>query len=645
MLRLNKLGIPVWFDMERLSPGTDWRHFIDEGLESCSALVLVASRAALTSDYVRREWQTALAAKKPVYVVLFEAVHLPPELQGLVLIDMRADFENKMAVLGEAIQHGKIHRDRLPWVNPFYLPTRFPLDMHFIMAALWLFTMLGLAFTVVLVQVFVSIIRPNAMDLSDCIVSLSGIALHGAPRYIYPLLSVSAAVLLVTVLAIFLDIALLYRWYFPYAILYLVLFSPALFLPSALYLQGATTPIAENITNFGIAPLSVGNESNYFMSAFGLLLFISFWLALLGLGTFFVARRSAALLRWLPTGTSPESLRIFANDTWVNRTRKRTGSLVQEKAKSWFLLYDAAEGLTAQEVKTILHEQKYLREGTAAHADVYIALLTNRTKKDWLEVLARTIPNLVCINCTSIRIPGTVEHLRQNQWFDYRERSSDKIRALADHLCEDVQGLSRYMFPSIPEGLERTKVPQPIWYRVHALWLVATFSMALIFYGGVVPTRVDSMPPAVEIDFATLAPVLYYLGLVASLYLFWITGRLMLCNISYKDFRWRQNLAMLGIIIAQIQFLGYFTQASDLIFLEGLMTVTLLVVWRVPDPTLFQAWLPARSIPLVRRNRTLAVPAWQQLWLPVVVYVFLFVVFLFLSRLFFGATVNSPCTL
>lgn len=102
---------------------------------------------------------------------------------------------------------------------------------------------------------------------------------------------------------------------------------------------------------------------------------------------------------------------------------------------------------------------------------------------------------------------------------------------------------------------------------------------------------------------------------------------------------------MLGIIIAQIQFLGYFTQASDLIFLEGLMTVTLLVVWRVPDPTLFQAWLPARSVPLFRRNRTLAVPAWQQLWLPIVVYVFLFVVFLFLSRLFFGATVNSPCTL
>src|SRR5438105_12122930 len=86
---LEEYGVRPWLDVQRLEPGTSWQHALEEGLDSCSGLVLIASRAALSSDYVRTEWQRALAANKPIYVALFEAVRLPPELQNASIIDCR----------------------------------------------------------------------------------------------------------------------------------------------------------------------------------------------------------------------------------------------------------------------------------------------------------------------------------------------------------------------------------------------------------------------------------------------------------------------------------------------------------------------------------------------------------------------------
>ncbi len=55
MLSLQQKNITTWFDAQCLLPSSPWRQTLQEGLDSCTALVLVASRAALSSEYVCAE--------------------------------------------------------------------------------------------------------------------------------------------------------------------------------------------------------------------------------------------------------------------------------------------------------------------------------------------------------------------------------------------------------------------------------------------------------------------------------------------------------------------------------------------------------------------------------------------------------------
>jgi uncharacterized membrane protein YgcG len=103
-LHLQKLGIPVWFDIQQLEPGVNWRLDIEKGLQACQSLILVASESALSSPYVELEWQRALRDKKPVYVVLFEGVELPPLLASKgTLIDFRRETVSALQELAKQI--------------------------------------------------------------------------------------------------------------------------------------------------------------------------------------------------------------------------------------------------------------------------------------------------------------------------------------------------------------------------------------------------------------------------------------------------------------------------------------------------------------------------------------------------------------
>src|SRR2546429_7323474 len=112
-LALQRKGVGVWFDMQRLLAGTDWEKGIQRGLQSCSEFVLVASNAALTSENVNREWRTARAAGKRILVALVEAAELPPELQypAVSLVDCRADFERGVEMLAASLTLRTMHRD------------------------------------------------------------------------------------------------------------------------------------------------------------------------------------------------------------------------------------------------------------------------------------------------------------------------------------------------------------------------------------------------------------------------------------------------------------------------------------------------------------------------------------------------------
>src|SRR5689334_21689664 len=117
------LGLDVWFDLQRLLPGSNWQQGIQNGLDHCEGVILIASHASIDSPYVEHEWHSSIAAGKPIYVVLFEAVTLPAELKQSSVCDLRRDFDRKVILLHRAIiEHAPIH-DPIPRPNFMAFPT------------------------------------------------------------------------------------------------------------------------------------------------------------------------------------------------------------------------------------------------------------------------------------------------------------------------------------------------------------------------------------------------------------------------------------------------------------------------------------------------------------------------------------------
>jgi hypothetical protein len=72
VLNLQRAGLEIWFDLQKLTPGVEWASALKDGYSNCDRLILVASQFAIQSPYVRIEWETALANRREVIVVLTE---------------------------------------------------------------------------------------------------------------------------------------------------------------------------------------------------------------------------------------------------------------------------------------------------------------------------------------------------------------------------------------------------------------------------------------------------------------------------------------------------------------------------------------------------------------------------------------------
>ncbi|HVO42936.1 MAG TPA: toll/interleukin-1 receptor domain-containing protein, partial [Aggregatilineales bacterium] len=132
-LHLQHRGVSVWFDIQQLEPGVNWQADIEAGLAGCSSVTLVASRSALASSYVAREWRHALDHGKPIFVVLCERVRLPIELrQRAIIADCRGDFEQGVQALVVQFQNP----DRS--CNPATWLPRLPGGVRRMTRALWL---------------------------------------------------------------------------------------------------------------------------------------------------------------------------------------------------------------------------------------------------------------------------------------------------------------------------------------------------------------------------------------------------------------------------------------------------------------------------------------------------------------------------
>lgn len=698
MLRLDYQSIPVWFDTHSILAGTDWEKSIDDALLACTSLVLIASRAALASKNVKYELQKAQEVGKPIYIVLFEAVELTPELQqiAVAILDMRTHFEQKAQKLAELLRQPRpFYYDDLPIATPWHLPIRLPLSLTFILMTLILIAFVGIFFDVLNIKVLIAIIIPNSTDMPAIdpftvfTTHLFGLTLYGLTNEVYIFLSISIVVFFITILASFLFIVLLRRKTFLFSLLPLVLFASAVFFLNAVFLQDATNHIVAGIipgnpSNLAFSPftlhvttsiawqrlqnmlnaqsisdatiyflinssqtvsspyLSVGDAGTYFSTIAASMRMPTLVLFVISISAFCVTRRSGSLLRWLMTGVAPDSLRIQHNIQWL---RDKKSQALQEtphaNETSWHLLYHPSDSLIAQEIEAVLANQDHLRKGSMEHAEVSIVLLTNYTSLEWLEELERTIPNLVCILCTSIHLPTSLKSLRKRQWVDYRKRSEEKLVFLARSLEKETS--ASYSFPAIPENIKRSIVPSSVWFKGQIMRTFAVWSLAIVLFGGgkvgITMTEFHELA-LINAIVSPLVRFLYYISVPCSLYLFWLGTKLLSRTISYRRFHKHLNIGMTIWCIIQLQFLGYFTNQFSLSMLGSVMIVFIVIVWFVSDTNSIQRWLPAREDVLVKRNDTLAVPLWQQIRFSLLVYGCMFVLFFYFSGALFFADVS-----
>jgi hypothetical protein len=118
---LEKQKFNVWLDYRCLVPGTPWLDQIDKGLDESDVTLLVVSKAAVASKNVAVEWQRMLTEKKRVILAIFEAVHLPPELEKYEWVDFRENYNKGIADLVRQLQQPKNEKPPVPETG-FKLP-------------------------------------------------------------------------------------------------------------------------------------------------------------------------------------------------------------------------------------------------------------------------------------------------------------------------------------------------------------------------------------------------------------------------------------------------------------------------------------------------------------------------------------------
>lgn len=426
-LSLQTAGLDVWFDVQRLTPGSDWQAGIAEGLARCTSLLLIASRASLASPYVRLEWETALAAGKPVCIVLFEAVDLPPELStAQAIIDMRRGYDEGIRRLLVCLNSSDCQRDRVPRPNLLRFPFVLPREIVLIAGALLLYTVLLLAWGLLTAA---SVWEKFASwTLALVLLIPCGVLLWLLLRFLYRRAGYNM-----------LRAALIGAICWP-----VILILPLAFL---------------SFQVIGSIELMVTGMF------FGLGLFLPAPLVLRVLNA-----RPPGLVRWLPTGSSVGDLR------GRRRTASVTGALAKHAPSAvssvlYRLHYQSVDEPLAAKVREAMSRFSHT-EAPDAHA--HLLLITRNTAPEWVSALTVELPSLTPIIADNI-ILSQYGSIARFQVVDFRRRDHGVLVSLARYYASTRQesrgrdfslkvtpiSFSRDVSPSVGSRLEDLQQTAP----------------------------------------------------------------------------------------------------------------------------------------------------------------------------------------
>lgn len=85
---LKERSVPIWLDQGNIEAGADWDRSIENGLRNCNKFLIVLSPAAVDSNQVRGELQTAVDDNKTIVPVIYQSCTVPRMLRLIQHIDM-----------------------------------------------------------------------------------------------------------------------------------------------------------------------------------------------------------------------------------------------------------------------------------------------------------------------------------------------------------------------------------------------------------------------------------------------------------------------------------------------------------------------------------------------------------------------------
>lgn len=101
---LKDADFDVWVDFDSIHDGTRWVHEIEKGIDSCSAVLVVWSKAAKQSEWVEKECLYALDSQKPMFIARVENARLRLYLINIQFTDCTTNLFKGVTNLIETLK-------------------------------------------------------------------------------------------------------------------------------------------------------------------------------------------------------------------------------------------------------------------------------------------------------------------------------------------------------------------------------------------------------------------------------------------------------------------------------------------------------------------------------------------------------------
>lgn len=102
---LRRIGLNIWIDQD-IEPGSNWDNSIEAALNSCDALLLIASEASMRSSNVQDEWSYFLEQGKSVFPFIYQPCELSFRLRRRQYIESTGDLLTDVARVVDVLAGG-----------------------------------------------------------------------------------------------------------------------------------------------------------------------------------------------------------------------------------------------------------------------------------------------------------------------------------------------------------------------------------------------------------------------------------------------------------------------------------------------------------------------------------------------------------